>query len=28
MKWRSVDSILEPSEIEILEKLESEWTRK
>jgi hypothetical protein len=28
MKWRSVASILEPNEIEILNKLESEWARK
>ncbi len=28
MKWRRVTSLLEPNEIEILNKLESEWARK
>lgn len=28
MKWRSLNSILEPNEIKILENLESEWARK
>jgi hypothetical protein len=28
MKWRRIASLLEPNEIEILNKLESEWARK